>query len=87
MLALIIAHFGNRIHRASWFGGLVIYQAIASLALLVPEFYQPLSDVVQHDNGQYKTIFFIIINAIVILVIFSIILIKDAWPVRKVDPN
>lgn len=52
IFALFVAHYGNKIHRASWFGGLVIYQSIASLVLLIPEIYRPNSnEIIISGNG------------------------------------
>lgn len=52
MFALIVAYYGNKIHRASWLGGLVIYQSIASLVLLLPEIYkQNITDEIVISNG------------------------------------
>lgn len=50
LLALWIAYYGNAIHRASWIGGLVIYQSIIAIALLIPEIYRPNADVAVADN-------------------------------------
>lgn len=35
-LAIFIAYWGNRIHRAAWLGGFVILQAITCFLLIIP---------------------------------------------------
>ncbi|KAJ8958758.1 hypothetical protein NQ314_006374 [Rhamnusium bicolor] len=43
LFALCVAYWGNRIHRASWMGGLTIFVAVACITLAVPEIYNPFS--------------------------------------------
>ncbi|KRT79830.1 hypothetical protein AMK59_6879 [Oryctes borbonicus] len=38
--AFIVTHWGNKIHRPAWFGGMVMLQAAASITLVVPEAYE-----------------------------------------------
>ncbi|EFA10914.2 solute carrier organic anion transporter family member 74D isoform X2 [Tribolium castaneum] len=40
LCALLVAYYGNRIHRISWIGGLTIFQAISSGILVIPEVYR-----------------------------------------------
>ncbi|GJQ65787.1 hypothetical protein Trydic_g11956 [Trypoxylus dichotomus] len=40
VFAFIITHWGNKIHRPSWFGAIVMLQAVASITLVVPEVYE-----------------------------------------------
>lgn len=40
IIALLVSYYGNIIHRTSWIGGLVVFQAIASGLLIVPEIYK-----------------------------------------------
>lgn len=47
IFALVISYYGNLIHRASWLGGLVIYQAVASVVLLIPEIYKPITQLTE----------------------------------------
>lgn len=39
IFAFTVAFWGNRIHRMSWLGSLTIFQAVASLTLIIPELY------------------------------------------------
>ncbi|KAJ8984534.1 hypothetical protein NQ317_011005 [Molorchus minor] len=43
LLALCVAYWGNRIHRASWMGGLTMLLAVAAATLAVPEVHNPFS--------------------------------------------
>ncbi|XP_044256188.1 solute carrier organic anion transporter family member 74D-like isoform X2 [Tribolium madens] len=40
LCALLVAYYGNRIHRISWIGGLTIFQAVSSGILVIPEIYR-----------------------------------------------
>lgn len=35
-LALLITYWGNRIHRISWLGGILIFQSLVSFAVVIP---------------------------------------------------
>lgn len=60
IFALFIAHYGNKLHRASWLGGLVIYQSIACLVLLIPEIYRPDgNEEIISNNGYFFINFFL----------------------------
>ncbi|XP_060516277.1 solute carrier organic anion transporter family member 2A1-like isoform X2 [Cylas formicarius] len=43
VFALVVAYWGNRIHRATWLGALTIYLSVCCLTLGVPEIHQPFS--------------------------------------------
>lgn len=52
VFAFSITHWGNKIHRASWFGGMVMLQAIACITLVVPELYEPHVDDMRNKTGK-----------------------------------
>lgn len=40
MFALIIVYWANRVHKASWLGGLIIFQAITTVLSIIPSLAQ-----------------------------------------------
>ncbi|XP_018326963.1 solute carrier organic anion transporter family member 2A1-like [Agrilus planipennis] len=57
VLALTVSYWANRIHRASWIGGLTIFQSIMGLLLIVPEVFYPFHGQVfpKDDNNLCST--------------------------------
>ncbi|KAH1029931.1 solute carrier organic anion transporter family member 2A1 [Dendroctonus ponderosae] len=41
--ALLIAYWGNRMHRVNWLGAFTIYLGVSCFTLAIPEFYQPFN--------------------------------------------
>ncbi|CAG9770271.1 unnamed protein product [Ceutorhynchus assimilis] len=43
IFALLVAYWGNRIHRPTWLGALTIYLGVSCITLAIPEIYQPFN--------------------------------------------
>ncbi|KAK0171243.1 hypothetical protein PV328_008993 [Microctonus aethiopoides] len=58
ILALPVAYWGDRIHRAAWTGALVLIQSVGFIIFIIPHFTQPSSRVIEETiNTTHQSLY------------------------------
>ncbi|XP_066600870.1 solute carrier organic anion transporter family member 2B1 [Prorops nasuta] len=56
-LGLLVAYWGDRIHRAAWLGGLTLLQSTAYIILIIPHFDNSLRVIEETENATHLSLY------------------------------
>lgn len=57
LFGLLIAYWGNRIHRAAWTGGLVMVQSVCYISLIIPHFASNTKIIEETENVTHMSLY------------------------------